>query len=120
MNSTNENSKDNFLDRYRKLGIFKTYYLALFVCSLPIILILPLYIDQAFFNNPGNRIWSLFLLSLAPCGFIGIMIWIYGILKTANKGNDLNKVVGWLGFFFAMGLLLAGILGMMTTTVLSK
>jgi hypothetical protein len=57
--------------------------------------------------------WLIFLLALAPCGFIGVFLCSWGLVKSVKKKSRINKVIGTVGLLLGLGGMVAGILGVL-------
>ncbi|MCW3074758.1 MAG: hypothetical protein JWP69_1827 [Flaviaesturariibacter sp.] len=57
--------------------------------------------------------WMIFLVALAPCGIIGILLSIWGLVKSFKKKSKVNKIIGFAGLFLGLAGIIAGILGIM-------
>ena len=93
------------------MKIYKIYFFALLMYLLPPIF-LGLFIAPMTINNTSAIFWSLFLISLLPCGLIGIALTSIGLVKSFKNKNEFNKVIGLIGVYVGGLFLLGGLLAL--------
>lgn len=101
------------ISKYKRLNIFNLYHFALFIYAFPFISLCLFFIDQMTVNKTEILFWLIFLLSLAPCGIIGILLCSWGLVKAFRRKSRINKVIGTVGLLLGLGGIIAGILGIM-------
>jgi hypothetical protein len=101
------------IKKYKGLNIFNLYYFVLFIYVFPFISLFLFFIDQITFNKTEMLFWLIFLLALAPCGFIGVFLCSWGLVKSVKKKSRINKVIGTVGLLLGLGGMVAGILGVL-------
>lgn len=103
----------SLIRKYRLFNIYKRNYFAFAIYSLPFVCLLLFLVDQLTFHKTDMIFWVAFLMSLAPCAILGLLIFIW-ILISAFKNNSLiNKIVGFIGLFLGICGVVAGILGVL-------
>ena len=118
MNTISESiNEEGFFRRifsyYKRLNIFKLYYFVSFFYFLPFLSLFIFIIDQLTINKTEMMFWVIFLVSLAPCGIIGILLSVWGLVKSFKKRSKVNKIIGFAGLFLGLAGIVAGILGIM-------
>jgi drug/metabolite transporter (DMT)-like permease len=95
--------------KYKKLGILRV---ALFFYALPLLSFGIFIIDHFSFQQTDMLFWVIFLISLSPCGFIGLTLTIIGIITSSKQGikNQTTTAIMILpGLLYIVG----GLLGLM-------
>lgn len=110
---TEEGILTKLVSKYKLLNIFNIYYFALFIYAFPFISLFLFFIDQVTINKTEMFFWLLFLLALAPCGLLGILLCSWGLVKSYKRKSKINKIIGSLGLLLGLGGIVAGILGIM-------
>ena len=113
-----ENMLSVFYSRYKRWNIFSQYSFALFAYAFPFVSLFLFFVDQASFNLTGMFLWVIFLLSLGPCGLIGLLLCSWGLFKAYSKNSRINKTVGFWGIFLGIGGIVGGILTLMLIYVI--
>jgi hypothetical protein len=101
------------LNSYRGSNILPLYYLTIFFYAFPFISLALFFIDQITFNKTEMLFWLIFLISLAPCGLIGMLLSIRGLVKAYQRNSRINKLIGFVGLALGLGGTISGILGLM-------
>jgi hypothetical protein len=101
------------IDQYKRMHIFKLYYAALFFYTLPFVLLFLFIADQLTIRTTDMVLWVMFLVALGPCGLIGIVLSVWGIIKASQRKSRVNKVIGLVGLCMGVGGIIAGILGVL-------
>lgn len=101
------------LNKFKRLNILSLYYFALFIYAFPFISLFLFFIDQVTFNKTEMIFWLIFLLALAPCGLIGILLCSWALVKSFKRKSRINKIIGTVGLLLGIGGIIAGILGVL-------
>ena len=90
---------------------------SLLILSFPIVLLWMYLIQERFF---GMSLQSIVLVSMFPCGVIGLLLTIKGHNKAKSQNSGLNKFIG--SFLWVIGWLitLGGILGLMLIFIVTQ
>jgi hypothetical protein len=91
--------------------VIRLYYFALSFYVLPFIFLTVFVIDQLTFDATEMYFWVIFLISLAPCGLLGVSLCTWGLVKAFKRKSQLNKVLGFFGLAIGLGGICAGVLG---------
>jgi len=97
--------------KVHKTGVLRIYYFAGIFYILPFISLLLFIVDQLTFRKTQMLFWVIFLVSLGPCGLIGIILCTLGLIKSFKRKSGSNKIIGFAGLLLGMGGIIAGILG---------
>jgi len=81
--------------------------------ALPIVSLILFVIDQLTFNKTEMLFWVLFLLGMIPCGLLGFVLSLIGLIKSLKKQVLLNKVIGFVGIAGGFLAIIGGVLGFM-------
>jgi hypothetical protein len=103
----------NLYLNFQQKGIYKKYIYAFISCLTPFVFLLIFLIDEFTFNFTDATFWALFLLALAPCSIIGIIIGIIGLNKSLKENSRKNRMIGTSIIMLATGELIFGVFGMM-------
>ncbi len=96
---------------FQQKGIYKKYIYAFIACLTPFIFLLIFLLDEFTFNLTDATFWVLFLITLAPCSIIGIIIGITGLNKSLKENSRKNRMIGTSIIMLAAGELVFGVLG---------
>ena len=108
-----ENMLSGFYSRYKGWNIFSQYYFALFTYAFPFISLFLFFVDKICFGLTGMFLWVIFLLSLGPCGLIGLLLCFWGLIKAYSRNSRINKTVDFWGIFLGIGGILGGVMTLM-------
>ncbi len=103
----------NFNKKIKGIEIYNLFFIVLIFYALPLVFLEIFIIDQLSNNCSDVTFWLLFLLGMAPCGIIGLVLSIIGLRKSLRKKSLLNKNIGILGLIFGVIYICGGILGLM-------
>ena len=94
------------------MKIYKIYFFALVMYLLPPISLGIFIIDQMTIHKTEAMFWALFLISLLPCGLIGIALSSIGLIKSSKNKNQFNRNIGIIGMVVGGIFLFGGILAL--------
>jgi len=94
------------------MKIYKIYFFSLIMYLLPVISLGIFIIDGITVGKTGAVFWGLFLMSLLPCGLIGITLSSIGLIKSSKNKNQYNRNIGKIGIFVGLFFLYGGILAL--------
>jgi len=97
-----------------KMKMYKIYLPALILYAIPPISLV-LFIIAGSIENMYDTImifFGLFLLSLLPCGLIGIILSSIGLIKSRKNKNNFNKDMGTSGIVVGLIFIFGGILAL--------
>jgi len=93
----------NLIVKYKQLAILKVYEVAFLVFMIPVILLGISIVDMLAADLTAMFFWVLFLLSLIPCGLIGLVLILIGVARSYRKQMSLlNKAIGFIGAFLSL------------------
>ncbi len=104
--------KNLFLS-FQQKGIYKKYIYVFISCLTPFIFLFIFLIDEFTFNLTDATFWALFLITLAPCSIVGIIIGITGLNKSLIENSKKNKMIGTGIIMLATGELVFGVFSLM-------
>jgi hypothetical protein len=104
--------KNLFLS-FEQKSIYKKYIYAFISCLNPFVFLLIFLIDEFTFHLTDATFWALFLIALAPCSIIGIIIGIIGLNKSLKENSTKNRMIGTSIIMLAIGELIFGVFGLM-------
>lgn len=96
-----------------KKKMYTIYFFAIFVYSLPLFSLGIFAIDLLTANTTEMFFWVLFLVGMAPCGVVGIVLSAIGLWKSIKQKNLINKNIGVIGIVGGLLFLGGGFLGLM-------
>lgn len=57
--------------------------------------------------------WVIFLFSIIPCGLLGLLLVVTGLIKSIRAKHRINIIIGCIGTFASIVVIIGGITGMM-------
>jgi len=95
------------------LKIYKIYFFALVMYLPPPVLFGLFIVEPTMLNKQEVFYWAWFLITLFPCGLIGIALTSIGLVKSFKNKNQFNKDIGIIGVSVGGMYLFGGILALM-------
>ena len=92
-----------------KAKVFKLFYIALAFYCLPFLFLLFFTFARLFIDDADMKFWIIFLLLLMPCAVIGLLLSIWGLIRSFSVKNRSNKIAGFIGVSLGLVCLVAGI-----------
>lgn len=97
--------------RYQEL--LKIYVFAVVVYALPFLCLAIFILDQLTVQKTDAYFWVFFLVGLLPCGFVGMLLSIIGLVKSRKKAvHRMNLLLGIIGTGVGVLWLLGGAFGL--------
>jgi hypothetical protein len=91
------------------LDIHPLFFITLLFYAIPPMAFFIFIFQQLFITGSDALFWMIFLVSLLPCGLIGGIISIVGILLSRKTRNRLNVMIGTVEAVLGLGGVIAGI-----------
>lgn len=80
---------------------------------LPLLSLLIFIIDLLTINISNMIFWALFLAGMLPCGIVGLIFSIVGIVKSYGEKKIMKNLIGSLGILLGFASIAGGVLGLM-------
>ncbi len=103
----------NLFSSFQQKDIYKKYIYAFISCLTPFIFLFIFLIDGFTFNLTDATFWALFLITLAPCSIVGIIIGITGLNESLKENSKKNRMIGTGIIMLAAVELVFGVFGLM-------
>lgn len=108
-----DNNNMSLFSKFRVFGIYKRNYFAFAIYLLPFVSLLLFLIDQLTIQKTAMVFWVAFLVGLAPCAIIGLILFIWILISAFKNKSRINKIAGFIGLFLGICGVAAGILGLL-------
>jgi hypothetical protein len=95
------------------IQIYKIYWIAIFVYSLPFISLNIFIIIQMTLHKIEMIFWLSFLLGMLPCSLVGMVLSYIGLRKSNRNKSKINKTIGIVGVIGGVIILVGGLIGLM-------